>query len=408
MRCVKEEGSLMKSYDYQLWLCSIPDLYWQKRMALLRYFGTAKELWEAPEEEFDTWKNTGITWIHKVISRRSECFLEQVKRTMEQKHIAFVPDDDLSFPQRLKKIPDCPHGIFYKGTLPPEDTVSVAIVGARSCSNYGNVIASELAHVLAEQNIPVISGMALGIDGIAQKAALEAGGRSYGVLGCGADICYPKEHIQLYLDLPQHGAVLSEFACQVPPLKPNFPARNRIISGLADIVVVVEAREKSGSLITAGTALSQGKEVYAVPGRCSDPRSMGCNRLISDGAYLYLTPEDLMERAKEMAVNHNLKAGSASGHNKNTGINAGHRSGTDGGARKKSPGKPESGRKEYASSTARVILQTMDLEPLTLNDLLLKTSLSSADAAEGLLELQFSGAVKEVARNVYVRTSSVP
>ena len=146
--------------------------------------------------------------------------------------------------------------------------------------------------------------MAVGIDGAAQSACLQNGGSSYAVLGCGADICYPPEHIRLFRSLPEHGGVLSEFAPGTPPLRNNFPIRNRLISGLSDAVVVVEAREKSGSLITADLALEQGKDVYAVPGRCSDQLSRGCNRLIEQGAGIILSPDNLLDN---LAVSIGLK-----------------------------------------------------------------------------------------------------
>lgn len=156
-------------------------------------------------------------------------------------------------------------------------------------------MAENFATVFATHGINVISGMAQGIDGIGQKAALAAKGNSYAVLGCGVDVVYPKVNEKLYYQLLEQGGVLSEYPPQMEPRPMLFPPRNRIISALSDVVLVVEAREKSGSLITVDMALEQGREVYIVPGRCTDSLSMGCNRLLRQGAAIATTPEDIIE-----------------------------------------------------------------------------------------------------------------
>ena len=186
-------------------------------------------------------------------------------------------------PGRLLPFRDRPAGLFVRGTLPAKDRFTAAIVGARSCTELGRQTAERLAFRLAEAGVQVISGLALGIDGAAHKGALEAGGKTFAVLGCGADRCYPRENYGLFHKMEIQGGVLSEFVPGTSPLPMNFPMRNRIISGLSDAVILVEAREKSGSLITADLALEQGKEVFAVPGRITS-LSRGCNRLIQNGA----------------------------------------------------------------------------------------------------------------------------
>ena len=172
---------------------------------------------------------------------------------------------------------------------------AAAIIGARLASGYGREQARRFARRLASRGITIISGMARGIDGIAQKAALDAGGRSYAVLGCGVDICYPEENRELYDRLLQEGGIISEYPPGTYPEARLFPQRNRIISGLSDLVLVIEARKKSGTLITVDMALEQGREVYALPGRVSDALSDGCNRLIRQGAGPATCPEDILE-----------------------------------------------------------------------------------------------------------------
>ena len=218
----------------------------------------------------------------------------------EEEKISFITPFDSMYPERLKSIPDAPAGLYVMGTLPAESDITVAVIGARECSDYGRYVAERLGAFLGERGVTVVSGMARGIDGISQWAALEAGGASIGVLGCGVDVCYPAKNRKLYDRLLKQGAVLSEYHPGTPPRPMNFPARNRIVSGLADAVVVIEARNKSGTLITVDMALEQGREVFVVPGRVTDGLSEGCNRLIKQGAGILLSPEELLEELREL------------------------------------------------------------------------------------------------------------
>ena len=215
--------------------------------------------------------------------------------SMEKKGIYFVPYFDPGFPGKLVDIPDPPFGIYYSGKLPDQDRPSIAVIGARMCSEYGRFVAREFGKDLAVEGIQVISGMARGVDGISQKAALEAGGASYAVLGCGVDICYPEENGSLYRSLLTNGGVISEYNPGTLPQASYFPPRNRIISGLADAVLVVEARSRSGTLITVDMALEQGREVFAVPGRICDRLSDGCLTLIRQGATAVSSASEILE-----------------------------------------------------------------------------------------------------------------
>mgnify|MGYP001024784551 CR=1 FL=1 len=214
---------------------------------------------------------------------------------LKERGIRFVTAPEEEFPERLRKIPDPPYVLYYAGRLPAAEQKTVAIIGARDCTEYGRYMAGQFGAGLAQAGIQVISGMARGIDGIAQQAALREGGYSLGVLGCGIDVCYPKENRSLYEALIAQGGICSEYPPGISPRAVLFPPRNRIISGIADAVLVIEARNKSGTLITVDMALEQGKEVYALPGRGTDPLSRGCNRLIRQGAGLVSTPVELLE-----------------------------------------------------------------------------------------------------------------
>ncbi|MCH4038411.1 MAG: DNA-processing protein DprA [Eubacteriales bacterium] len=200
------------------------------------------------------------------------------------------------YPARLSELRSMPETLYVLGLLPSDSIPTVAIVGARMCSPYGHRVAAEFAAALALRGVQIISGMALGIDGYAQQSAVDAGGTSFAVLGGGVDICYPATNLGLYRELRRTGGILSEQPPGTPSRSYHFPARNRIISGLADIVLVVEARQRSGSLITADFALEQGRDVFAVPGRVGDALSDGCNQLIAQGASIACDPQAILDR----------------------------------------------------------------------------------------------------------------
>lgn len=267
-----------------LWLYSIEGLGEKKIEMLLNICKTANGVYLLREDFID---ELGF------LTKRDKEALKAAKRNMDiqrnyeemqKKNISFLTQKSKGYPEKLKCISDAPYGIFFSGKLPNPDLPSVAIVGSRQCTEYGRYVATQLGAALAKANIQVISGMARGIDSIAQNATMEAGGDTFGVLGCGVDVCYPAECHGLYHKLKERGGLISEYPPGTEPKAQYFPRRNRIISGLSDAVVVVEARERSGTLITVDMALEQGREVYVVPGRITDPLSVGCNRLVRQGA----------------------------------------------------------------------------------------------------------------------------
>ena len=277
---------------YELWLCSFPDISNRVLLNLLELCGSAREVYYADTHR---WRQVLKEKQVESLKRFTEIWKpEEEYRKLKERGIYLVTLGDMEYPKRLMEIPDAPYGLFVRGSLPGEE-ITVAVIGARDCSGYGAYVAKKLGETLARHGITVISGMARGVDGISQQAALDAGGKSCGVLGCGVDVCYPKQNRALFERLPGQGCLISSYPQGMPALSRNFPPRNRIVSGLADAVVVVEAREKSGTLITVDMALEQGREVYAVPGRVTDRLSDGCNRLIRQGATPLLAPEELLE-----------------------------------------------------------------------------------------------------------------
>ena len=267
---------------------------------------TAKELFQIPKERVKALLLP--KQAEALLDFRSQTDLEKAYEELRCSDVKMVTFFDREYPSRLKKIQDPPLILYYIGRLPEEDRVSLAIIGARECSDYGSSMAAAFARGAAFSGVNVISGMARGIDGIAQENALYEGGATFAVLGCGADICYPKSNLELYEKIPEKGGICSPYPPGTQPVKNLFPYRNKIVAGLSDAVLVIEARQKSGTLITVDMALEQGKDVYAVPGRLVDRLSDGCNYLIRQGAGIALTPEDLMA---ELALLKNRSAGGA-------------------------------------------------------------------------------------------------
>lgn len=212
-----------------------------------------------------------------------------------QAEIGIVQRDDAAYPERLRLIADPPPTLYVRGTLQDEDSSAVAVVGARRASAYGVAAAEWLGRELARCGVTVVSGLARGVDGAAHRGALQGGGRTIAVLGCGVDVVYPPEHGRLTAQIIEAGAVVSEFPPGTPPLQQHFPQRNRIISGLALGVVVVEGRDRSGAMVTVDCALEQGREVFAVPGSIFDETSRTPNRLLQQGAKLVTKVEDILE-----------------------------------------------------------------------------------------------------------------
>lgn len=292
--CIRGEGEENRPYAY--WLCTLPGIGIHTIERLLTLCGRPREIYNASEEALkQALIPAQLKGFLEARAECDECRLREEYDKMERLGIRFLLREDTEYPERLKVIPDAPYGIFYRGKLPREQGISVAVIGARECSEYGRYVARELGKALGEHRIQVISGMARGIDGISQEAALLAGGTSFGVLGCGVDICYPSQNRELYHLLLERGGILSAYPPGTLPKPQNFPPRNRIVSGLADAVIVIEARQRSGTLITVDMALDQGKDVYVVPGRVTDRLSDGCNKLLKQGAGIFLSPEDFLE-----------------------------------------------------------------------------------------------------------------
>lgn len=286
----------MEEKLFAFWLCNLPGIGNRKIRHLLDYFGCPREVFFGEEHHFSKIKGVNDKDRRRLLCGRDIDRLREQYEAADKRGISFVCQEETAFPKRLCELPDMPYGLFYRGSLPKEGVPSVAIVGAREASLEGRQLAEQFGYELAENGIQVISGMARGVDIAAQKGALKAVcGSTFGVLGTGVDICYPAQHIETYMLLQENGGVLSEFPLQTPALPYHFPLRNRIISGLSDGILVVEAKKGSGSLITAELGLEQGKEIFVVPGSIANPRYEGGNGLLKNGAALVTEVRDILD-----------------------------------------------------------------------------------------------------------------
>lgn len=262
--------------------------------ALIKHFGDLEIAWKAaPIDLARAGLNRKV--IERIVQARQSVDLEKLWAKIESQGIKIFTWEDETYPQRLKEIEQPPPVLYIRGEYLPDDLFAVAIVGTRRVTAYGRQITEELGGYLASNGITMVSGLARGVDAIAHQTALKAGGRTIGVLGSGVDRIYPPEHRGLAEKMMESGAIVSDYAPGTPPDASNFPPRNRIISGLSLAVVVIEAGETSGALITAEFAAEQGREVFAVPGSILAPQSKGTNKLIQNGALPLLSVNDLMQ-----------------------------------------------------------------------------------------------------------------
>lgn len=294
---------------------------------------------------------------------------------LQQLDISLLPQTSSLYPPCLREIHDAPPLLFYRGDPECLAAPVVALIGSRACSAYGRQVSCALAGELAAMGVTVISGLAYGIDGAAHRGALAAGGKTAGVLGCGIDIIYPKKHGPLYEAIGGQGLLLSEYPPGTAPDSFRFPARNRIISGLAAAVVVVEATLQSGSLITARLALDQGREVFAVPGRIDSVKSAGTHRLIQQGAYLVHSVQDIIE---ELGILPRQVRGVQ---------------------------QPGSGAAQVAAGADEArLLECLDVYPLDIDSIVRVTGIDTAAIHGMLLQLELDGRIRQLPGQLYERT----
>lgn len=276
-------------------LILIPEIGARRGKKLLERFKTPRAILEAPLETIAEVENIGLGVAKKIVEGRKRIDLDRQIKLIEKYRVNLITIDNETYPANLKAIFDPPLVLFVRGEILPQDYFAIAIVGTRLASFYGKTMAEKLSGQLVERGFTVVSGGARGIDSFSHQAALSLKGRTLAVLGCGLDIAYPPENKKLFAAIAEKGALISEFPLSARPDRQNFPMRNRIISGLSLGVVVIEAPQKSGALITVTHAAEQGREVFSVPGKADSFVSRGTNQLLREGAKLVENADDIIE-----------------------------------------------------------------------------------------------------------------
>jgi DNA processing protein len=279
---------------YKIWLSLIAGIGPRRQGMLLNQFESAEAVYEASYRQLIAAPNISGANAEAILNSRDLSEARRILDESEKKHIRIITLEDADYPELLKQIHDPPRILYVSGVLPDGSLKKAGVIGSRRCSEYGRAVTRDLSRKLAENNIVIVSGMARGIDSIAHNGAIEAGGQTVAVLGCGTDICYPPENIELMKQIALHGCLMSEYPPGAKPELGYFPARNRIISGLSQVLIVTEAARRSGALITVNQALEQGREVMAVPGNINSRLSDGTNELIRDGAGIVTSYQDIL------------------------------------------------------------------------------------------------------------------
>ena len=357
---------------YDLWLMKL-DIGCVVKNRLTDCLGSAKNVYEASEAALISTNMVNPETAARIEEDKKNIDIDRLYEDFTGTNQKLLTRSMPDFPDKLKAIPSAPFGIFYIGHFPESFDKSVAIVGARRCSEYGRSMATELAEELSKRGYIIISGMALGIDNASHVGALRNDGVSVAVLGCGVDICYPRGNIRTYNSIQDKGAIISEYYPNTQPVAYNFPPRNRIISALANQVIIIEARDKSGSLITADFALSQGRDVYALPGRINDTLSYGCNKLIGQGASIITSISGFISDIEEVKI-HTLLTPSGDGENK-----------------------------LFLEKEDSLVYSCLDFYPKSIEDIVNESTLELMRALSSLMNLCDMGYAKEAFVNQYVR-----
>ncbi len=366
---------MMTEQDALLVLNAVPGLGSVKAKGLMEYFGNALMVLKQPYEDI---VGTGIITPHvseNLVHFSKDIFLTDEYNHLHQKNVSVLTAADEAFPQCLRQIPGGPLVLYIKGEAKILHSASIAMVGSRVCTNYGLSMAEKFAGSFAQAGMVVSSGMARGIDTAAHQGCLNAGGQTIAVLGCGLNFVYPKENQQLMARISATGLVVSEMPMNTPPIPANFPRRNRIISGLSLVTVVIEAGEKSGALITAGYAAEQGRDIFALPANIDYTSAKGSNLLLKDGAKIALDPQDVLEEVRTQ-INFEWPEFNQDAVNQD---------------------------KIVISDEEMKYYGLLTSEPLHIDELVLKVKNANGNTMETLLNLELKGAIRKLPGGYFVK-----
>lgn len=360
----------MKEAVLWYFLCNIPNIGRKTIRKLLAYFETVDNIFNAEEKALAEILNA--KQVKSFLACKNVEQLEQQYNRLQEKNVMFLYPGHSLYPKALKEIPDAPFGLYLKGKMPKQECTSIAIVGTRNASVYGREMAGYFARELSKAGINIISGLALGVDGCAHKGALEGNGYTMGILGGGINVIYPREHFYLYREMEQRGGILSEYGLDVVPKPGLFPERNRLISGMAKGVLVVEAKERSGSLITVDQGLEQGKDIFVLPGRVTDENSKGCHQLIRSGAILVESPSQILEELNLL----NYHAGNLE--------------------------EIRQGKEKDLALPEKMVYSCLSLEPAYIDVIVKQCRMSVTEVLSILLTLELKGYIKQIVKNYYI------
>jgi DNA processing protein len=363
---------LREDIKYWIGFNNIPGIGRVRLSQLENYFGSLANAWKAPVGDI---KKSGIenVAVRSIEKYRPEISLDDILEKVIQYGIKVITYKDTEYPSRLKEIYDFPPVLYLRGNLLPEDEWCLAVVGTRRTTMYGKQVTEEIVSELARHKITIVSGLAKGVDTAAHRAALKAGGRTLAVFACGLDIVYPSENARLARDIMDQGCLISEYALGTKPRGENFPRRNRILSGLSLGVLVSEASESSGAMITARMALEQNREVLAIPGSILSPVSRGTNRLIQEGAKLVRDYEDVLEELNLTTVTRQIEM------------------------------------KEILPDTENevILLRQLSAQPTHIDEVCRKSGLAAATVSGTLAMMELKGLVKQIGTMNYVLSREV-
>ncbi|MGQ9546083.1 MAG: DNA-processing protein DprA [Dehalococcoidia bacterium] len=358
---------------YWVGFSQIPGIGRVRVAQLMEHFGSLENAWKAPEGKL---RQAGLDSrsVDALVMLRPRISLDAEMEKLERYRVRVLTCDGPDYPSRLKEIYDYPPVLYVRGSLPADEEPCLAIVGTRRPTIYGRQVTEEIVADLAGSGVTIVSGLARGIDSIAHRAALDAGAKTIAVFASGLDIFYPGENAKLAQEIMEHGALVSEYPLGVRPKADNFPLRNRIMSGLSLGVLVVEAGERSGALITAHQAVEQNREVFAIPGSILSPASQGTNRLIQEGAKLVRNYADILQELNLAIVVQQPEI---------KGFSLAEQSGIEG-------------------SAESAILKQLGTEPSHIDEICRRSGLSMPEVSSTLAMLELKGIVEQVGSMNYV------
>lgn len=357
--------------DFIMWLVRIDGISLKKKNYLIDYFGSAKNIFYSDKLSLENFSNKVKINIDNIIEKQNQNLLNDYLNELYKKNIKFISKYNIEYPSLLKEINELPLGLFMLGNMPNENSKKVAVIGSRKCTQYGANNSYNFSKSLSEKGVVIISGMALGIDSMAHKGAIDGNGKTIAVLGCGVDVVYPQSNLSLRNSIIENGCIISEFPPQTPPFPINFPIRNRIISGLSNAIIVVEAGKRSGTLITVNQALEQGRDVFAIPGNITSALSQGVNELLKNGAFPLTEIEDIL---------FNL------GINKNTSTYDNIKNNIY----------------DELLPDEKIIYNCISSKPISIDEIVIKTNLKIQTIQYNLTMLELKGVVQKLAGQKYI------